>query len=224
MLPDTADPEGGRRNRWIWISALLAVVAAGLLVWALSAQSDDDSTQQQLADTQAELESTQEQLAATQAELDSTKQDLEQLQSAEDEDAEGGKPVLAAGAAAAGAAVIDDLADELGATQEDLAGVEQDLEAANAKARAASEDAAAAEERAAQASDETERAQAEADQARAEAEAAEARAAIAADCAKAFVTAIGTLFEGDDMDAQADAVRKQLEGITADCKAALAET
>jgi uncharacterized protein YoxC len=45
-----------RRNPWIWISALLALIAIGLLVWALSLRSDLDDTQQQVADLQAQID------------------------------------------------------------------------------------------------------------------------------------------------------------------------
>jgi hypothetical protein len=43
------------RKPWIWLSALLAIVAAGLLIWALTLQSDLDSTQQELESAQQEL-------------------------------------------------------------------------------------------------------------------------------------------------------------------------
>ena len=36
------------------------------------------------------------------------------------------------------------------------------------------------------------------------------------------MTAFGDLFEGEDLEEQAAAVRKQFESITADCKEALA--
>jgi hypothetical protein len=36
-----------RRNPWIWICAVLALAAAGLLIWALTIQSDLDSTLRQ---------------------------------------------------------------------------------------------------------------------------------------------------------------------------------
>jgi chromosome segregation ATPase len=220
--PDEGEPKR-RRNPWIWISAALALVAVGLLVWAVTLESDNDSAQQQLASTQMELSNTQEQLETTQQELDSAKQEVEELQSSEtDEDSGGGRAVLTAGALAGVKALIDDLEEQLGTTQDDLAAAEQDLKAANDMAEQAADDAAAAEDRAAQASDETEKAQAEADQARAEAQAAESRAAIAADCARAFVTAIDQLLEGDED--QADAVREQVDGITAECKTALADS
>jgi phage shock protein A len=45
-----------RRNAWIWISALLALVAVGLLVWALSLRSDLDDTEKQVADLRAQIE------------------------------------------------------------------------------------------------------------------------------------------------------------------------
>jgi hypothetical protein len=34
------------------------------------------------------------------------------------------------------------------------------------------------------------------------------------------VSSFGAIFEGDDAEAQADAVRKEFKSITADCKAA----
>ena len=46
-----------RRTPWIWISALLALIAVGLLVWALSLRSDLDDSEQQVADLQAQIDS-----------------------------------------------------------------------------------------------------------------------------------------------------------------------
>ena len=73
-----------------------------------------------------------------------------------------------------------------------------------------------------QAGNETEKAQAEADQAQAELEAAESRAIVARDCARAYLAAIGELFEGESPEEQADAVRDELQGITAQCEDAFA--
>jgi hypothetical protein len=42
-----------------------------------------------------------------------------------------------------------------------------------------------------------------------------------ADCTKAYFSAFGTLFGGDDVKAQASKVRQQLESITGECKTAL---
>src|SRR4051795_8967918 len=44
--PPDAQAPAKHRSAWMWVSGLLAIVAVGLLVWALSAQSDLDSTQQ----------------------------------------------------------------------------------------------------------------------------------------------------------------------------------
>jgi hypothetical protein len=77
-------------------------------------------------------------------------------------------------------------------------------------------------QQAADANTETERAQAQAEQATVETKAAESRAAIAIDCAKAFIAAVAALLEGDDPEAQAEVVREQLDGIAADCEAQLA--
>ena len=62
----------------------------------------------------------------------------------------------------------------------------------------------------------------EAKQAKAETEAAQSKAQAAAGCARAYVEALGGLFEGDDPRAQAASVRKDLQSVTADCKDTLA--
>ena len=221
--PPTAPEVRKRRNPWVWVSVLLAVVSVGLLVWALTVKSDSDSTQAELDSTQKELADTKAKLGTTTQQLDSAEKDAEELQSASGgEDRRGGRALLAAGAFATAKSLYDDLAQQLGTTQDDLDAVEQDLQAATDKADKAEQDAKAAEKRATEADDETDVAKAEADQAEAELQAAESKAAVATDCAKAYVSAFGTLFEGDSVRDQAAAVRKQLASITTDCKAAFA--
>jgi chromosome segregation ATPase len=188
--PTDADaaPKKGR-SPWLWVSAGLAVVAVGLLIWGLSTKSDLDSANKKVAD----LESQVKQSSAT--------------------------------GAAAGVtfkAAYDDVTKELGTTNEDLATTQQDLEQAKQDQAKAEKAAAAAKDDAAQAKDALAKANAEADQAKAEAQAAESKNAIAADCANAYVSEVGKLFEGDDPAAQADEVKKELDSIAADCKAALA--
>ena len=119
-----------------------------------------------------------------------------------------------------GKAAYDDLSQELGATTEDLQATEKDLEDAQNEADQAKQDAAAAEQDVAQATNEADKAKAETEKAQAEAEAADSKAAIAADCAKAYVSALGTLFEGESVSAQAEVVKQQLQSISATCKAA----
>jgi hypothetical protein len=177
-----------RRNPWVWISLVLALVAAGLLIWALNTQSD----------------------------LDSAEQDADELQAQVARGKQTGSAVLEQGKAA-----YDDLSQQLGVTTEDLEATDQDLEDAQKKAGQAEQDAAAGERKAAEADNEADKAQAATDKAEAEAEAADPRAAIAADCAKAYVSALGVLFEGESVSAQAEVVKQQLGGISATCKAAL---
>jgi TolA-binding protein len=112
----------------------------------------------------------------------------------------------------------DELASDLGATNEDLEQTEQQLEGAQQDAEQAQKDADAAKQKAESTSDELDKAKAEADQAKAEAEAAGSKAEIAGECAKAYVNAAKGLLDGDDRDA----VREQLQGITDDCRAAFA--
>ena len=205
----TPEPEQKRpRNWWIWISGALALVAAGLLIWALTLKSDRDSAQSDLAKAE-------QQLASTQKELESAKQPPKE------DDA---NTVAVAGALAGLTALYENLADELGTTQEDLASAQQDVDEANKRADQAEQDAADAKKKAEQATTETEKAQAEAEQAQAEQQAAEAKAAVAKDCTRAFLSAFGSVLEADDPEAHADELSQQLTSIADDCKTALAGT
>ena len=180
---DARVPEKKQRNPWIWVCALLAVVAAGLLIWALSVQSDLDTTQKQVNDLQAEVDRSQ---------------------------SAGGQLVASA------KGVVDDLSAQLGATSDDLEQTQQDLEDSKQATADAEQAAAAAEDAAGKAKNEADKLSAEADQAKAEVQAAEGKARVAADCAKAYVSALGSIFGGE-----AATVRDKLQSITADCKTAL---
>jgi pyruvate/2-oxoglutarate dehydrogenase complex dihydrolipoamide acyltransferase (E2) component len=226
--PDQAPPAGPKkkhRSPWPWICGGLALVAIGALVWALSARSD-------LNDTQSKLDSTEQELASTQQKLDAvptaTPTEAATATPAPTETAtpeeDNGNPLLSVGAVAAVKALYDDLKDQLGATQEDLAQTQKDLDAANQQAEQAEKDAAAAKDKAEQAGNETEKAQAEAEQARADQKAAESKLEIATGCAKAYVSAFGGLFEGDDVEAQAAKVKEQFAQIHDDCQTAFAGT
>jgi uncharacterized protein (DUF3084 family) len=182
------EPSPKRRNPWIWVSVVLALVGVGLLIWALALQSD----------------------------LNSTEQQVDELQSQLDQGKEAGST-----AASEAKSAYDDLTAELGATQEDLAATEQELNDAKDTQAKAEQDAAEAEQKAADAKNASEKASAEAEQAKAEAQAAESKATIVVDCAKAYLSSLGALFEGESPQEQAAAVREQLAGITADCEAAL---
>jgi chromosome segregation ATPase len=160
----------------------------------------------------------QQELAGTQQELDATKQDLTELESERNGHLATGVALLSA------KSLYDEVADELHATNDDLAATQQDLEEADKKAKEAEQDAKAAKQAAADADTETEKATAQANQATADVEAAQSRAAVAADCAKAYISAFGALFEGDSAQDQAPAVREQLSRVTATCKDDLAGT
>jgi hypothetical protein len=187
VAPDGQAPKK-HRNRWVWVSAGLALVAVGLLVWGLDSRSD--------------LRSAQDDAAAQQAQADKAK--------------ETGNSVVDSAKSA-----YADLQQQLGLTNESLEDTQSDLDSAEKQAASAQQDAAKAQDDAEQAKSETDKANAQADVAKAQADAAQSKARIATDCAKESVSAIGTLFEGDNVSAQAQAVKDRLSGIAADCKAAL---
>jgi chromosome segregation ATPase len=141
--------------------------------------------------------------------------DLNSAQKQLDQQAEAGNAVVTTAQNA-----YEDVTKDLAVTSQQLDATTQDTEAAKQQADQAQEDADAAQEQADQAGDQTAKAEAQAAEAQAQTKAAESKAQVATGCAKAYVSAIGTLFEGSDIKAQAAAVGEQLEGIAADCKEA----
>ena len=149
--------------------------------------------------------------------LDDSQQEVAQLQSQANEAENTGGAVVAAFKGA-----YDALAKQLGATNEDVEATQQNVADAQKSADQAEQDAAAAKQDAAQAEDQTAKANAEAEEAKAETESAQSKAAIVTSCAKAYVSALGALFEGDSVNAQASAVKQDLRSISDDCANALA--
>jgi Tfp pilus assembly protein PilN len=176
----------------MWVSGLLLLACAGLLIWGLTLDSD--------------LKGTQEDVAALQTKLDENEQQGATVSAA-----------LQAGYTA--------LMQEIGATQADVDATAASIDQAKQTVAQAEQDAQAAAERATdKASSAVEQAQARVDEAQARGETAGAKATIAADCGRAYLSALGSLFDGDSVRTQVAAVRKQLQGISADCKAAMAGT
>lgn len=210
-------------NRWMWVSVVLGVAAVGLLVWAISVKSDLDSTQDDLDTTAQQLTSTKQQLDASEKKLAESQKKVEALESQEISDRRKrvGGAVLAAGGIGAVKAVYDDLSDELGATNEELETTQEDLEAANEEAEKASSDADAAKREADEAESAADKTEAALKQAQAEAKEAQSRGTVVADCARGYVSAFGSLFEGESVRDQAEGVRKQFADLTADCKGVL---
>jgi chromosome segregation ATPase len=176
----------------MWVSVLLLLACGGLLIWALTLDSD--------------LKSTQEDVQALQTQLDENEQQ----------------------GATVGAALqtgYEALMAQIGATQADVTATAESIDQAKQTIAQAEQDAQAAAERAADnASSAVEQAQARVDEAQARGETAGAKATIAADCGRAYLSALGSLFDGDNVRAQIATVREQLQGISADCKAAMAGT
>ena len=152
----------------------------------------------------------------TQADLDDANQQVKDLQ------AQISKGKTAGGAAAVSfKAAYDDLEKQLGATNADLASTQQDLQAAEQAAAKAQQDAAAAKQKASQSGNATDKANAEAEQAKAEAKAAESQTAIVTDCAKTYLTALGSLVQSDNPSEEAATVKKDLQSISDTCAKAL---
>ena len=116
-----------------------------------------------------------------------------------------------------GGAVLDTVKGAVSALSAQLAGTPEDLAAAQQKIDDANQRITQAEEDASSASSAV-------DKAEAEAERLGGQASIAGDCAKAYVGAFKSLFEGDNIRTQAPKVRDQLQGITSDCQTALGGT
>jgi chromosome segregation ATPase len=103
-VPAPGQPAPGkRRNWWIWVSAALALVVVGLVVWQLDTQSDLDAAQKQVKDLQAQIDQgvaegadaaaayqaayadLEQELGTTQQDLAQTEQELKDAQDAADQ-------------------------------------------------------------------------------------------------------------------------------------------
>jgi hypothetical protein len=147
-----------------------------------------------------------------QSDLNAANDDVAQLQSQADQQKDSGSTIVTAMKGA-----YDDLTQQLGATNEDLEQTQGDLDQAQQDADQAQKDAAAAKQDAAESQSQTEKANAQADEAKAQADEAEAKGAIVADCAQAYFSAFGRLFDGGGIDQ----VTQDVQAVTADCKGAL---
>jgi septal ring factor EnvC (AmiA/AmiB activator) len=212
------------RNWWIWVSAAVGLLALGLLVWALTLRSDLAGTQSELDTATQELASTGQELETVQQELDSTTRQLDDATppatptpaAVPDDEGNGQTAALVAAGA-----LFTGLARELGASREDVEQTEEELADAQKEADDAELEASAAKRQVDAATDEADKANAQANQANAERDAAQAKATIAAECARAYIGAFGALFGSGKVREQLPAVRKDLEGITAECKTAI---
>lgn len=147
------------------------------------------------------------------SDLDDTQAQVDSLQTQVTEQEQTGDTVVAGLQAA-----YAEFAQQLGASRDDLTAAKQDITSAKQELEAA--DAKAAE--AAQGAQDD--VQAQLDEAEAKADGAAAKTQIAGNCAKAYVSAFGALFEGDSVRAQVATVGQQLQSITADCRTALGGT
>jgi uncharacterized phage infection (PIP) family protein YhgE len=152
----------------------------------------------------------------TQSDLNSANDNVAQLEAQNSQQQDNGSAIVGAMKSAYG-----ELKQQLGATNEDLQQTQDDLDQAQQSADQAQKDAAAAKQDAAQSKSETDKAKAQADEAKAQAQEAESKAAIVTDCAKAYLTAFGGLFEGGNLSDNVQTVKGDLQGITDRCQGAL---
>jgi hypothetical protein len=82
----TAPPPAKHRNVWIWVSAGLAAVAVGLLIWGLSTRSDLDHANQQVSSLQAQLAQGKQAGSDKAADYQKAYDDLEQQLGATNQD------------------------------------------------------------------------------------------------------------------------------------------
>ena len=154
---------------------------------------------------------------STQSKLDDTQQQVDTLQSQADQAQETGGTIVTAAKAA-----YDSVLKQLGLTQAELEATQQDVKDAEKAAAEAEQKSAKAQSDVEAAKGAAEKAQAEVTAAQAKATEAGAKARVLGDCAKSFVGGFGTLFEGSDLAAQAQAAKKELQQIAGECKTALA--
>src|SRR3954453_2326938 len=147
-----------------------------------------------------------------QSDLDAANDHAAQAEAKASQQQDNGSAIIAAMKSA-----YDDLKQQIGATNEDVQQTQDDLDQAQQDADQAQKDADQAKQDADQAKSETDKANAQAEKSKAEADAAKSKAAIVADCAQAYFSAIGKLLDGSGVDQ----LKQDIQGVTADCKGAL---
>jgi uncharacterized protein (DUF3084 family) len=134
----TAPPK--HRNRWIWVSALLAAVCVALLIWGLSTRSDLDDANQQVSTLQGQIAQGKQTGSDKAADYQKAYQDLEQQLGASNQD-------LAAAQqdAKAAQAEADQAQQDADAASEKAANAKSKTDKANAQTDKANADAKAAQ-------------------------------------------------------------------------------
>jgi hypothetical protein len=105
-------PDHQRHSRWIWVSALLGIIAVGVTIWALTLKSDLDTTQQALDRTTQEQASTKQELGTTEQQLAAAQQDVKDLESSQRR--------RTGAALVTGKVLYDEFAEQLGAADDEL--------------------------------------------------------------------------------------------------------
>ena len=215
QTPPTA-PRTRRRGKAIRGSGsapVLVLVAAGLLIWALTSQSDSRRARSRRSSAAAGARRYAEGARRAKKELEATKKDCAEAESERDRRLGTGPAVVA------GKALYDEVAEELDATNQDLGATQQELEAAEKKATQAEQDAKAAKQATADAGPRRRRRRRRRIRRRRSVKAAQSKAEVAADCAKALHLGVRRAVRGRQPDGPGAGDAEQLAAVTATCKA-----
>jgi chromosome segregation ATPase len=199
-----------RPNAWQVATAVLALIALGLGIWAISLQrGDDDGSTAQIEELEQQNASLEEQVAALEDDVAELQGKLDDQQQAAEDAARDAEDAAAKAESDLAAAQkrYDEVSRELGAADQTQAESKAELDrlAKEADAARAEAEAAVAAAAGAQATAE----------ARADAEAA--RADLAEACLASVADILGRVYHAEDpLEGLADAAR-ELEEIAADC-------
>jgi predicted nucleic acid-binding Zn-ribbon protein len=152
----------------------------------------------------------------TQSDLDDANTQIDHLQNQL-----GASAVTGTAVAASYKNAYTDLQQQMGSATVDLSTTQGQLEDSQKAADQANADAAKAKDKADKAQNETDKANAQAEQAQAETKAAQEQTKIVTDCSQALLTSLGAVLQADDPKAEAESQKKDLEGISGQCKKAL---
>ena len=194
------DMTNKRPTVWIVLSCVLAAAVVGLGIWAFSAQSDADDARAELATAQEKASTTETATPAAQETPAAT-----DTPAATETPAATDTPAVAETPAPVEAdpelqKQLEQLASDLGATNDSVEQIQKDLDAAAAKVKTAQQERDAAK--------------GALDKAKAEASAVQARVELARTCLSGTVEAVTSAYTSGG----ADAVKQTLQSIAANCK------
>ena len=216
--PPEPERKSAAHNPLLWATAIVAVIAVALGVWALSERSKADDAK---ADLAAQKQEAPPATTTTEVHVQTGTQETQPPSETQPESDDGHKG-LAVGALAAATAAFANARKQLNESNAKVEDLEAEVDKANAEADKAGKEAEKAQADASSASDAQRKAEAEADQAEAEKRQLGAKAKAAANCTKSMLEIVGEIPGAENIDEGLQKAADDIKAMVPKCKDSVA--